>query len=109
MPYPTLAFPLLLLLPEYGFQTRKTVIGGLSGGRRAQGHLYRLIGWLLLVWAASAWRNPSDLGLLAAGFALGELTAIVLHRTIRGQVALGLPHGGPVAHLILTPLQEVAL
>ena len=105
MPYPTLAFPFLLLLTEYGFQTRKTAMRGLSGdgGRKL---IYRLIGWLLLAWAANAWRSPCDLGLLAAGFVLGELTVTVLHRTIRDQVGRGLPHGGPVAHLIL-PLASI--
>lgn len=61
----------------------------------------RLIGWLLLLLVAQAWYNPADLLFLAAGFAVGELTAFVLHRRIALQVAQGQPHGGPVAHLIL--------
>lgn len=100
MPYPTLAFPLLILITEYGFQTRKAAMRGFSSARHRPA--LRLGGWLLIALVLRAWRAPLHLGVLAAGLVLGEVTVFLLRRVVHRQVGRGLAHGSPVAHL--TPL-----
>lgn len=87
-----------LLLTEYGLLPRRVTQERLTGKWRPGRSLVRLLFWLAL-WLHAGMDGPATLRMLA-GFALGEVGAVLLHRRMRADTEAGRTHGSPLTHFI---------
>lgn len=91
---------LILLLTEYGFQSRQAAVSALLGDWPVRRTLLRLALWLGVWLLAGVPRSPVAIGFLALAALLTELAVWLLRARLRRDAAAGAAHGRIATHLL---------